>query len=136
MNTQINITNGNPLKKIKRNIYIQGRRTSMSFERYIWEQLDRLSREENMTVDQVFSEIESIRPQHLNISTVIRYIVVTISNMRESPASGNIFEMNEPPQHFPSALYTVLAKMTKHNNEPNSQKKPAGSPAQKKKMNP
>ncbi|MCE2517529.1 MAG: ribbon-helix-helix domain-containing protein, partial [Alphaproteobacteria bacterium] len=64
MNSPIDYINRNPLKKIKKNVYIEGRRTSMSFEDYIWEQLERLGHEENMTVDEICTEIERARPNN------------------------------------------------------------------------
>ena len=60
-------TSHNPMKKLKKNVYIDGRRTSMSFESYIWEQLERLGHEESLTVDELFSTIEASRPDDLNI---------------------------------------------------------------------
>lgn len=113
-NSTVDYVNGNPLKKIKKNVYIDGRRTSMSFEGYIWEQLERLGHEENLTVDQLCSEIERSRPDHLNISSVIRYLVLKICDMRDGAAASMTCEMNETAPAFPSALHTVLAAINLH----------------------
>ena len=117
MSKKIDYTNRNPLRKIKKNIYIKGRRTSMSFEDYVWEQLEHLGHQENMTVDEICTEIELRRPEDLNISTVIRYLTVTISTMRETQSADVGFELNETARSFPSALHTVLADVDRYADE-------------------
>ena len=101
----------NPMKKLKKNIYIDGRRTSISFEGYIWEQLERLGHEERLTSDELFSTIEASRPDDLNISSVIRYLVLKILAMREHAGLETIEELHEQNSPFPSPFYNVLASL-------------------------
>lgn len=116
IDSNIKAKNPNPFKKEKKNIRIQGRRTSMSFEAYIWEQLDRLVKEEGIDLDEICSEIDKNRPKNLNLSTVIRYVVLTIAMMRESTPAGGGFEMRQDIAPFPSLLHTVLANISQLKN--------------------
>lgn len=111
MATDRSYTSNNPLKKLKKNVYIDGRRTSISFESYIWEQLERLSHEESLTVDQLFSTIEASRPDDMNISSVIRYLILKVLAMRERGSLETVDELNEAESPFPSPLYNVLASL-------------------------
>ncbi len=116
MTTERSYINQSPLIKVKKNVYLDGRRTSIYLESYIWEQLERLSREESLTMDELCTAIETSRPDHFSISAVIRYVTLKVSAMRErkrvlsSDAEPNN-ELNEAAVSFPSALHTILANI-------------------------
>ncbi len=114
MTTERRNINQSPLIKVKKNVYLGGRRTSIHLESYVWEQLDRLSREASLTMDELCTAIEISRPDHFNISAVIRYVTLQVSVMRErkrwlSSDTEQNNELNEAAVSFPSALRTILA---------------------------
>ncbi|XDZ65441.1 ribbon-helix-helix domain-containing protein [Alphaproteobacteria bacterium LSUCC0684] len=102
-----------PLKREKRNVYIGGRRTTLSFEIYVWEALEELSRYESQSVDAICSEIVDNYRGDENISTVIRYLALEATRIRVmaelQALSGGDFHENVMP--FPSPLYAAMAKL-------------------------
>ena len=102
-----------PLRREKRNVYIGGRRTTLSFEHYVWESLDALGRYESQTIDEICSEIVAHYHGDENISTIIRYLVLEATRIRimaEMQAlSGDDLHENVMP--FPSPLYAAMAKL-------------------------
>lgn len=111
MKNPLNLIVDNPVKKVKKNIYIDGRRTSISLEGYVWEQLERLGHEENITVDDIFTEIEHSRPSTMTVTAVIRFLIMQIYTIRENNATTSEMSMHEDDAIFPSPLYQALASI-------------------------
>ena len=101
------------LQRKKRNIYIGRNRTSLSFEQYVWDNIDRIAREENISVDDICSKIEEVRNDNYTLSTLIRYIVHEVTDLRQDITSENSFDMAETAHPFPSPLYVALSKIKK-----------------------
>lgn len=102
-----------PLKREKRNVYIGGRRTTLSFECYVWEALDELGRYESQTVDAICSAIVANYQGDENISTVIRYLVLEATRIRVAAEMQTLGgqELHENVMPFPSPLYAAMAKL-------------------------
>ena len=106
----------NPMHREKRNVYIHGKRTSLSIEAYIWAEIDQLSAHENITIDEFCSKIDEYRDKRFSLPSVIRYISVLINANRSNPAKGSIQgasqgEMAQTPMTFPSPFYMALEKI-------------------------
>ena len=106
----------NPMHREKRNVYINGKRTSLSIEAYIWDEIDQLSAHENITIDEFCSKIDEYRDKRFSLPSVIRYISVLINANRSNPPTGAIQgashgEMAETPMTFPSPFYMALEKI-------------------------
>ena len=105
--------NKDPLERQKRNIYIGDNRTSLSLEQYVWDSIDRIAREENISVDDICSEVEALRVENYTLSTLIRYIVHEITDLRQDITSQHDFNIAETSHPFPSPLYVALGKIKK-----------------------
>ena len=101
----------NPLARMKRNVYIGQNRTSLSFEKYVWENIDRIAREENLTVDEICSKIDGLRPKDHNLSTLIRFLVHEVTDLRPDITADNKLDLAETAHPFPSPLYVALNKI-------------------------
>ena len=106
----------NPMHREKRNVYINGKRTSLSIEAYIWAEIDQLSARENITIDEFCSKIDEYRDKRFSLPSVIRYISVLINANRSGAPVGAIQgashgEMAETPMTFPSPFYMALEKI-------------------------
>ena len=106
----------NPMHREKRNVYINGKRTSLSIEAYIWAEIDYLSASENITIDEFCSKIDEYRDKRFSLPSVIRYISVLINANQSNPpietVQGTIQgEMAETPMTFPSPFYVALEKI-------------------------
>ncbi len=106
----------NPMHREKRNVYINGKRTSLSIEAYIWAEIDQLSARENITIDEFCSKIDEYRDKRFSLPSVIRYISVLINANRSGAPVGAIQgashgEMTETPMTFPSPFYMALEKI-------------------------
>ena len=106
----------NPMHREKRNVYINGKRTSLSIEAYIWAEIDLLSAHENITIDEFCSKIDEYRDKRFSLPSVIRYISVLINTNRGNPYMVDIQgtvqgEMAETPMTFPSPFYMALEKI-------------------------
>jgi len=122
-----------PLKREKRNVYIGNRRTTLSFEYYVWEALEETSRYESQSIDMICSEIVANYTGRENISTVIRYLVLEATRLRmeaeiEARQKGGLQENSIP---FPSPLYAALAKLNHpHQADSGAKRLPAAGPTQ------
>ncbi len=106
----------NPMHREKRNVYINGKRTSLSIEAYIWAEIDQLSARENITIDEFCSQIDEYRDKRFSLPSVIRYISVLINANQSNPHIENVQgaiqgEMAETPLTFPSPFYMALEKI-------------------------
>ena len=106
----------NPMHREKRNVYINGKRTSLSIEAYIWAKIDHLSASENITIDEFCSKIDEYRDKRFSLPSVIRYISVLINANRSDSPIGSVQgashgEMAETPMTFPSPFYMALEKI-------------------------
>ena len=106
----------NPMHREKRNVYINGKRTSLSIEAYIWSEIDQLSARENITIDEFCSKIDEYRDKRFSLPSVIRYISVLINTNRSNSPIGSVQgasqgEMAETPLTFPSPFYLALEKI-------------------------
>ena len=119
----------NPMHREKRNVYINGKRTSLSIEAYIWSEIDQLSARENITIDEFCSKVDDYRDKRFSLPSVIRYISVLINTHRGNPATepsqeaihGAIQgEMAETPLTFPSPFYMALEKIRNLSPDQNS----------------
>jgi len=102
-----------PLRREKRNVYIGDRRTTLSFECYVWEALEELGRYESQSVDEICSQIVANYRGDENISTVIRYLVLEATRMRVM-AEMQVWrgdDLHENVMPFPSPLYAAMAKL-------------------------
>ena len=111
-----NHINKDPLIREKRNIYIGRNRTSLSFEQYVWENIDRIAREENISVDDICSKIEALRNKSYTLSTLIRYLVHEVTDLRPDIVSDDGLDLGESSHPFPSPLHVVLGKIEKFSN--------------------
>ena len=103
-----------PMEREKRNVYINGKRTSLSIESYIWAEIDQLSANKNITIDELCSKIDEYRDKRFSLPSVIRYISVLINANRGQGASLQPIhdgEMAETPMTFPSPFYMALEKI-------------------------
>ena len=103
-----------PLMREKRNVYIGKNRTSLSFEIYVWENIDRIAREENLSVDDICSKVEVFRTEKCTLSTLIRFIVHEVTENRtddDEDEDNEVQTLNESGRPFPSPLYSALAKL-------------------------
>jgi predicted DNA-binding ribbon-helix-helix protein len=102
-----------PLRREKRNVYIGDRRTTLSFECYVWEALEELGRYESQSVDEICSQIVANYRGDENITTVIRYLVLEATRMRVM-AEMQVWrgdDLHESVMPFPSPLYAAMAKL-------------------------
>jgi predicted DNA-binding ribbon-helix-helix protein len=104
------LTPAHPMEREKRNIYISGKRTSLLLETYIWRELDRLSLDENITLDEICTSIDQCRDPNFNLTTVIRYLTMKVHTLKDQShhRSPRPKEMAEAPMAFPSAFYKAL----------------------------
>lgn len=105
----------NPLKRTKRNVYINGKRTSISMESYIWDEIDQISANENMTVDELCTKIYEHCNKRFSIPSVMRYISVEVKNHYHQ----DVFmhgEMAEEKLSFPSPFYVALQRLSKEDH--------------------
>jgi predicted DNA-binding ribbon-helix-helix protein len=102
-----------PLLREKRNVYIGNRRTTLSFEWYVWEALEELGRYESQSVDEICSQIVANYRGGENISTVIRYLVLEATRMRvmAEMQAWRGDDLHENVMPFPSPLYAAMAKL-------------------------
>ena len=84
----------------------------MSFEEYVWENIDRIAREENMSVDEICSKVEGLRPKNFNLSTLMRYLVHEVTDLRPDITVDGM-DLAEPLHPFPSPLHVALHKIKK-----------------------
>lgn len=108
-----NHNNKDLLARQKRNIYIGKNRTSLSFEQYVWDNIDRIAREENLSVDDICSKIDALRKNDHTLSTLIRYIVHEVTDLRPDITANGLYDMTETTHPFPSPLYVALEKIKK-----------------------
>ena len=101
----------NPLMREKRNIYIGRNRTSLSFETYVWENIDRIAKDEGLSVDDICSKIDEFRGKKGTLSTLIRFIVHEVTHMRVEVPVEEEETLAERGQPFPSPLYMALTKL-------------------------
>ena len=106
-----------PLLREKRNVYIGRNRTSLSFESYVWDNIDRIAREENISVDDICSKIEGLRGENRTLSTLIRYIVHEVTDLRPNIGAHCDGALAEASATFPSPLYVALGKLKKVQNK-------------------
>jgi len=103
------LTTVHPMEREKRNIYINGKRTSLLLETYIWRELDKLSLDENISLDEICTSIDQCRDPNFNLTTVIRYLTMKIHMIEDqSHQHSRQKEMAETPMVFPSAFYVAL----------------------------
>ena len=111
------IRNKNPLRREKRNVYINGKRTSLSIETYIWAELDRISVEENLTIDDLCSKIDECRNKKINLSAVIRFLTLQVNAASRHKHHGETIDsLAEPPMAFPSPFYVALESIREFND--------------------
>ena len=79
---------------VRRNVTIQGHRTSMSLESAIWEALEEICERENMTFNQLCSLIERYRESSSRTSAVrtflVNYYRLVNSRCRQDECIGSI----------------------------------------------
>ena len=102
-----------PLQKMKRNVYIGKKRTTLAFEAYIWKLLDQIAAQESMTIDELCTEIDKSYNGDETISTVLRYLGQEMPRLRKSLEKNDDStfadtQLREEVSHFPSILYQVL----------------------------
>ena len=110
----------NPMRREKRNVYINGKRTSLSIETYIWAEIDHLSANENITIDEFCSKIDDYRDKRFSLPSVIRYISVLI-NANNPLSQGSVHgELAEARMTFPSPFYMAFEKIRNLSPDQNS----------------
>lgn len=107
----------NPMRREKRNVYINGKRTSLSIESYIWAEIDQLSADENISVDELCSKIDEYRDKRFSLPAVIRYLSVQVKahQHRDHVLNG---ELAETKLTFPSPFYLALEKIRNLSPDP------------------
>lgn len=100
------------LKKEKRNIYLGSKRTTLSFEVYVWQALNQISNDEGKSVDEICTEINLRYNGPETLSSVIRYLSQEVIRLREQRLARNGSamhdEMHEDGLGFPSPYHQVL----------------------------
>ncbi len=112
-----NQKHNDPLARFKRNIYIGQNRTSLSFEKYVWDNIDKIAREENLTVDEICSRIEGVRPEDYTLSALVRYLVHEVADLRLDITAEHNQDMHERVHPFPSPLHVALTKIKNINTK-------------------
>ena len=108
---KINLTPTNRMKRLKRNVYINDKRTSLSIHSYLWEDVERAAREEGLTIDEVCELISDNKPESASMSDAIRYTMWETMNSRTAAkpkttkTKGQAAEMVMP---FPSYFFRAL----------------------------
>lgn len=104
------------LAKQKRNVYIRNSRTSLSLEAYIWVALEKIARNEGLTIDDICSLIDSSYKGRESLSAVIRYICLLVIDepnhppLRHADATSTSTAAEEMAS-FPSKFHQVLASL-------------------------
>lgn len=106
----------NPIERKKRNLYINGKQTSLSLETYLWQALDHIALQEGMTIDDICSKINEHTDSGINLTTAIRFMAHKTISLREQllvphhhqtdPDKGQILAEDIMP--FPSPFFTAL----------------------------
>ncbi|MBT6257646.1 MAG: ribbon-helix-helix domain-containing protein [Alphaproteobacteria bacterium] len=101
----------NPVTKIKRNVTIDKRRTTLMLEQEIWTILDELAREEGLSIDELCNQIHHFHDGSESISSVLRIIAVLACRVVQtnSSTSGHAFHNNQ--MMFPSRLHQALNRL-------------------------
>jgi predicted DNA-binding ribbon-helix-helix protein len=101
-----------PVTKIKRNVTIDKRRTTLMLEQEIWNILDELAREEGLTLDELCQKIYLAHQGDESISSVIRIIAVLACRvLSPETKQQNPLELQSPQMLFPSRFHQALGKL-------------------------
>jgi predicted DNA-binding ribbon-helix-helix protein len=101
----------NPVTKIKRNVTIDKRRTTLMLEQEIWTILDELAREEGLSIDELCNQIHHFHDGSESISSVLRIVAVLACRVVQTNSSttGHAFHNNQ--MMFPSRLHQALNRL-------------------------
>lgn len=100
--------------RIRKNITIGNRRTSVSLEEQVWEGLTDICRREGLTIDGLCTAVDARRKEssmssslRVFLLTYFRLVTETMEEQRDSPRPG----FAHPPQHpFPSYFEIALER--------------------------
>ncbi|MBL6781418.1 MAG: ribbon-helix-helix domain-containing protein [Alphaproteobacteria bacterium] len=101
----------NPITKIKRNVKIDQRRTTLMLEQEIWTILDELAREEGLTLDQLCNKIHHSHDGSESISSVLRIIAVLACRINQANTSPHDKTFHQTQMVFPSPLHQALSRL-------------------------
>ncbi len=108
---KLNLTPTNRMKRLKRNVYINDKRTSLSIHSYLWEDVELAAREEGLTIDEVCELISEHKPEGASMSDAIRYTMWETMNNRKAPQSKAAKTKNQAAEivmPFPSYFFRAL----------------------------
>ena len=101
-----------PVTKIKRNVTIDTRRTTLMLEQEIWNILDELAREEGLTIDELCQKIYLAHQGDESISSVIRIVAVLACRVLSAETNTqNPHELQSPQMLFPSRFHQALGRL-------------------------
>jgi len=106
------IPSSSPVTKVKRNVTIDKRRTTLMLEQEIWNILDELAREEGLTLDELCQNIYLAHQCNESISSVIRIVAVLACRvLSPKTKSQNPYEFQSPQMLFPSRFHQALERL-------------------------
>ncbi|MEC8727820.1 MAG: ribbon-helix-helix domain-containing protein [Candidatus Puniceispirillales bacterium] len=100
----------NPLARIKRNVIINKKRTTLMLEQEIWTILDELAREEGLTLDELCHKIHYSHHGEESISSVLRVVAVLACRVNTN-ISTHDHGFNQTQMMFPSRLHQALNRL-------------------------
>ena len=101
----------NPITKLKRNLTIDQRRTTLMLEQEIWTILDELAREEGLTLDELCNKIHHFHDGSESISSVLRIIAVLACRINPANTSPHDQNFHQTQMEFPSRLHQALSRL-------------------------
>lgn len=105
-------TSPTPVTKVKRNVTINKRRTTLMLEQEIWNILDELTREEGLTLDELCQKIYLAHQGDESISSAIRIVAVLACRViTPETTSHHPHELQSPQMLFPSRFHQALGRL-------------------------
>ena len=106
-----------PQVRVKRNVVINGARTTVNLEQLFWEAVDQLASEEGVTVDEICAQIARANKGGggENLASAIRVVCMMACQMQaqhDRAAAGDKTELRSPQAVFPSRFHHALSRIS------------------------
>ena len=105
----------NPKHRVKQNIVLDDKRTTLVLEQLFWDVIGQLAREEGVSVHDICAQIDKTNGAGENLSAAIRVVCMLSCHLQyryDLSQSGNRDELRTSRAMFPSRFHQALSRIS------------------------